>query len=253
MAISWTTKKQFAYFVVFLLAVAGIFYFFWFKVTAPTCFDNKQNQGEDEIDCGGPCKRQCLGEIKDIIVLWSKVVALGGGKYEAVALVKNPNLFLALPSLKYQFKFYDENNLLVAARDGETFVNPGEDFVIFDTGIDSGKRVPKRAFVEFEENLRWERLEKEKNQIVVSKKEFVNTPFPRLSVVLENMAVSAVRDIYAIAVLYDGDENVKAVSSTLVDFISGGGSENMIFTWPESFVQEPYSSEVFFRTNLTRQ
>jgi hypothetical protein len=218
---------------------------------APTCFDNKQNQGEEGIDCGGPCKKQCLGEIKEPLVLWTKFFKIGQEKYDAIALIENPNLFLGLPSVKYQFKLYDKDNALIVSKDGETFINPGETFPIFETNIAAGQRVPQRAFIELEKNLKWERIEKEKPQLVVSKKQFSNLPpFPRLDAVIDNKSISSLDNIFSVAILYDKEKNAMAVSATKIDNLQGGASGNISFTWPQPFSEEPSLIEIFLRTSL---
>lgn len=251
MAIPWTAKRQLLYLGIFLIIVFIIAFFIWANATKPTCFDNKQNQKEEGIDCGGPCEKKCLGEIRNLIVLWSKFFDISENKYDAVALVKNPNAFLALPSLKYQFKFYDKNNILIAIKEGETFITPAETFPIFETNIDTSSRIPSRVFIEFEENLKWERREKEKLSLVVSQKEFFNEPpFPRLVINLENKSIAPVEDIFLAAVLYDEDKNAQGASVTKVDSISSQSSQKVVFTWPELFSEKPASIEVFFRVGL---
>jgi len=248
MLIPWTVKRQLTFLLIIVSAVAAVVFLLWFVSNKPTCFDKKQNQGEEGIDCGGPCEA-CLGTVKNLVVSWSKPFKLKGDVYDVAALVENPNLFLALPSLKYQFKLYDENNILVAVRDGETFFNPGEKFVIFETGIETGERTPKRAFIELEENPRWKRIEKEIAQLVVSGKEFVNIPFPRLTAKISNKSVFPAGKISAVAVLYDGEGNAKAVSSASVGVVDGMSSRLVSFTWPEPFAEAPVSSKVFLRTS----
>ena len=251
MAISWTTKRQLTYFFIFVIIVLGVGFFIWRSATKPTCFDSKQNQGEEGIDCGGPCPKECLGDVKELIVLWSKFFETSKGKYDVAALVKNPNLFLSAPSLKYQFKIYDKDNILIAIKEGETLIAPGETFPIFETNVDVGLRIPVRAFIEFEKNPQWERNEKEKPPLVVSKKQFFNSaPFPRLSVTLENKSISAVNNIDLAAVLYDKEKNAQGASLTKVDVISGESSQEVVFTWPQPFSEEPVSIEIFFRAGL---
>ncbi len=252
MPIPWTVKKQLTYLSVLALLVAAALVWGWFSATKPTCFDEKQNQGEENIDCGGPCE-PCLGEIKNLIVVWSKEFKLQDGKYDAAALVKNPNLFLGVPSLKYKFKIYGENNILIAVREGETFINPRERYVIFESGIDTGERVPKSAFLELEENPEWKRIEREIPQIVVSGKDFFNEPYPRLEVEISNKSVFPVSGISAVAVLYDEEGSAKAVSSTRIGLIEGDSSRRVVFTWPRSFSGDYSSSDVFLRVNLTRE
>ncbi|MCX6731867.1 MAG: hypothetical protein NTX55_02685 [Candidatus Parcubacteria bacterium] len=148
MAISWTARKQITYFLIFAVIVLGAIYFVWKGATKPTCFDNKQNQGEEGIDCGGPCPKKCLGEVQNLIVLWTRFFETSPGKYDMAALVKNPNLFLSISSLKYTFEIRDKDNLPIINKDGETFITPGETFPIFETNVDVGSRTPGQAFIE---------------------------------------------------------------------------------------------------------
>lgn len=251
MAISWTVKKQLTFFALFLLAISLVIVIVLTKLATPTCFDNKQNQGEEGVDCGGPCKNQCLGEVKEILVLWTKFFEISQGKYDTIALIENPNLFLGLSFVKYWFKLYDKDNVLIAIRDGETFINPGETFPIFETNIDTGQRVLSRAFIEIEKNLNWERTGKEKPQLVVSKKQFSSQPpFPRLNAAINNKSIFSVDNIFAVAILYDKDKNAMAVSATKIDNLQGGASRDISFTWSQPFSEEPSSIEIFLRTSL---
>lgn len=251
MAIPWTIKRQLTFFAVFLFVVIIIVAIIFIKATAPTCDDGKQNQNEQGIDCGGTCQ-PCLGEIKNLIVVWSKVFKLKNGKFDTAAFIDNPNLSAGIPSLKYKFKLYDEKNILVAIKEGEVFINPNESRLIFETNIDTGQRVPAKAFLELSNNIEWERIEKEKAALVISKKEFSNDSVPKLSAIIDNKSSFIIKDIFSSAVLYDRDRNAVAVSSSRIDYIDGNSSKEMIFTWPEPFAEEPAGSDIFVSTNLTQ-
>ncbi len=252
MAIPWTVKKQLTFLSAFILIiVAGLFLIF-ISLNKPSCSDGKQNQAEEGIDCGGPCQA-CLGRVRDIIVVWSKVFKLDNGKYEAAVLVKNPNLSLALPLVNYKIKLYDRKNILVAVREGETFINPGGEYVFFETNIDVGKRFPVKAFVEFNKNLKWEKIETKIPQIVVSSKSFTPLPFPRLSAEISNTSIFPVEGVFAVAVLYDKDGSVMAVSSTKIKSIEGNSAYPVVFTWPTPFEKKAVSSHIFLRVNLTHE
>jgi len=252
MAIPWTVKKQLTFFSAFVLIIVAGLLLVFILLNKPTCFDGKQNQSEEAIDCGGPCQA-CLGQVRDIIVVWSKVFKLDNGQYEAAALVKNPNLSLALQSIKYRIKLYDKKNILVAVREGETFINPGGEYVLFETNIDVGKRSPIKAFVEFSKKIKWEKIEGKIPQIVVSRKTFTPLPFPRLSAEISNTSIFSIDGVFAAAVLYDKDGNVMAVSSTKIKSIAGNASYPVVFTWPTPFGEKPVSSHIFLRVNLTHE
>ena len=156
MSISWAAKKQLTYLLFALIAVIASIFAVWLNITAPSCTDGKKNQDEKGVDCGGVCAKECLGEIKDLAVLWSKPLQVVGNDYDAVALVENRNLFLSAKSAKYEFKFYDHRNILIASREGEIFINPGQKFAIFENSIDAGSRKPAKVFLEFQKNINWE-------------------------------------------------------------------------------------------------
>lgn len=251
MKISWAVKKQITYLAVFAVVVLIVLTLIIISITKPTCSDNRQNQDEEGIDCGGSCAEQCLGEIKSLITLWVKPLEIGDKSYDVAALIENPNLNLGVASLGYKLKIYDENNILVALQEGETFVNPGERFVLFEPNVDTGHRVPKRAFIEFAKNIEWERVEKEKDNFSISKKEFSNDGFPRLDVIVKNTEPLPTYNIQVATVLYDSNRNVKAVSTSHIDSIAGDGSRDVVFTWPQTTFQAPDLIDVFLRKDLT--
>jgi len=249
---SWASQRQLLYLLIAILILVAVAVggFFYFKPQA-TCFDDKKNQDELGVDCGGVCG-SCLGETKEIITLWSNVFPLGNGVYEIASLVRNPNFFAGLPQVKYTFKLYDDNNILIAVREGKTFFNPNEDYLIFETGISVGERTPRRVFIEFD-NLNWKRIERERLQIAVSEKSFDNSIFPILKARITNKTLSIASDIEAAAILFDDEDNAIGVSVTRVGALSSESSQLLSFTWPHQFTVEPASSKILIRSNLTNE
>ena len=245
MAISWAAKKQLTYLLIFLIVIVGIIFAVWLKITVPSCTDGKQNQDEKGIDCGGVCSKECLGEIKDLAILWSKPLKVAGNNYDAVALVENRNLFLSAKSARYQFKFYDDRNILIASREGEIFVNPGQKFAIFENNIDVGARKPAKVFLEFQKNINWEIYKGENLGLVVTKKEYQDSPRPSISATLENKTLADIKGFYAVAIIYADDGNAIAASATKIGEIKGGASADIFFTWPEIF-GEGYSRDEIY-------
>jgi len=237
MAISWAAKKQLTYFSVFLIIIIGAAVGFYLNITAPSCTDGKRNQDEKGVDCGGVCAKECLGEIKDLAVLWSKPLQVVGNDYDAVALVENRNLFLSAKSAKYQFKFYDDRNILIASREGEIFINPGQKFAIFENSIDVGSRKPAKVFLEFQKNINWEIYKGENLGLIVTKKEYQDDPRPSISATLENKTLASAKGVYAVAIIYADDGNAMAASAT--------ASADIFFTWPENF-EDGYSRDEIY-------
>jgi len=246
-------RRQLLYFGIFAAAVfiiiGGSVWYFW---PDPTCSDGKKNGGEEGIDCGGSCATPCLEKIKDIGVEWKRFFKIREGFYDVAALINNQNFFAGLESIKYQFKLYDANNILIANRDGETFVNAGERQVIFESNIQTGFRIPRYVYVEFENKKNWKYVSKEKTFLSVVKKDFVNFPFPRVSAEIRNESVSETKNVLVTAIIYDSEGNIQGVSFTKIDVISPESSKSSFFTWPVPFEKEPAAIEIFATTDLTK-
>lgn len=246
----WRIKKKLSVFLIVAgVAAIPIFLYIYKSLPNPNCSDNKQNQSEEDVDCGGPCE-QCVVAPKDIITLWTRVFELKSGVYEVASLIQNSNLFYGLQSVKYSFKLYDNQNVLVAVKEGETFIGPQDKFVIFATDIKTGTKKPQKADVEIIYVSKWRYIGQKMLPLVVSQKKFSNNPFASLEAKLVNSSLGAVQNIEAAAVLYDKDGNVSAASLSKIDLIEGQSSRNVVFTWPRSFTTEPVSSEIFTRTKV---
>lgn len=248
---SWRARRQFFYFSIFALVIfaiiGGIVWYFW---PAPSCSDKKQNQGEQGIDCGGPCT-PCLGEIKDISQKWVRFFKSREGFYDTAVLIENSNLFAGISNFKYTFKLYDSNNVLITGKDGFTFINPGESQIIFESDIFTGSRTPHDVYLEFDAEKNWKYIKKEQPFLSVVKKDFVNTPFPRLSTEVRNERFDDVKNVLVSAVLYDAEGNAQGVSATKIDVIPAESTQTAFLTWPVPFEKEPEAIEVFVTTNLT--
>lgn len=247
----WRARRQILYFSLFALVIIAIITgIVWYVWPEATCFDNRKNNEEEGIDCGGLCT-PCLGEIKDLSVSWVSFLKSRESFYDVAALIENSNLFGAISSLGYTFKLYDANNILIAVRQGKTFINPNEKRIIFESDLSTGPRIPSWANIEFDQQKNWKYIEKEKSFLSIVRKDFVNLPFPRLTAEIKNDSLFDVKDVFVAGVLYDGSGNAIGVSSTKIDSIKPESSQFANFTWPRPFDRGPATIEVFATTNLT--
>src|SRR5258708_7203484 len=122
--------KQLIYLLFFALCwtalIAGIY--FLFLKPAPSCYDGKQNQGEEGVDCGGPCATVCIpSSIKSISVV-DRVVWLktADNRYVIFAAVKNENATFAARSFGYTFKAYDAGGNLIQTASGDSYIYAGD-------------------------------------------------------------------------------------------------------------------------------
>jgi len=248
MALSWALKKQIkilAVLAVIIFAIVGwVIYSFQ---PAPTCSDQKLNQHEERIDCGGECEA-CVLDPKDLVVSWTRPFEVTPGNYDIAALVENPNLYYGSREIKYTFFLYSDN-VLVGSIEGKTFLNPREKFMIFESGIATKERTANRATIEIKE-IKWKKFDKERANILVSSKGFENAPNGRAEVVLKNQTLFPIKNIYVTVALNDSFGNTVGVSSTRIDEISAEDSREVFFTW-RTPVEFASSTEAYLRTNLT--
>jgi hypothetical protein len=123
----WRLKKQINYAII----ISAIFLFFFYILfliirgpVAPSCFDKKQNQGEEGIDCGGPCY-PCEAKNAKPLKIYPVEYALYSNTIDIIGSLENPNTNLAIKDIQYYFEIYDTKNFLKAKTDLKTIsLNP---------------------------------------------------------------------------------------------------------------------------------
>lgn len=254
MAISWVAKKKFIYLSIpVLIILIPVVFLVWQNWPRPSCVDNKQNQQEEGVDCGGPCT-PCVAKPVEMVTHWVKPFKISEGRYDVAALMENTNANYAIKNLEYQFKVYDSSNILIGQKKGSTFVNPQEKFLIFEANIDTGLKVPARAFLDIEEgyNSKWEYVKKDKPSISIVSKKFINEPFARFEVLVKNNLPTDIDGLTAGGVLLDKNNNAFAASITSIGTLKGDSAQLITFTWPKPFLELPALDEIYLRANLTK-
>lgn len=251
--LTWSAKRRLLY----LAIVAATLGLIGLAIVAtsqpvPTCSDGKQNQDEVGVDCGGVCAQVCPKEIEPIKTLWTRIFAVAPGKYDVAAYVENPNQNHAAVSLKYIVKVWDKENLLINTRRGEAYLNPGEQFILFEPRVDVGERVPDRALFELVEAPVWQKVDKDKPQLSLRRKGYTTDPTPRFTAEVINQSLSSIEDIQVVAVLSGSDENAIAISSTVIDRLDKDAAQEIVFTWPEPLVGTPVFFDLYPHFDLRK-
>ncbi len=204
----------------------------------PTCFDDRRNQGEEGVDCGGPCIPCALKEAKPIEVFWVQFVKTREHTYDVAAEVKNPNAKLAAVSFDYEFKLNDTAGVLVAARSGTSFLYPGELSHLAEIGLSSGREI-RRASLTIG-NVAWRITEAAKPDVIAGGKEHVvraedGAPISVVKAFLTNRTLVDLTGVGATVVLSDRDGNLVGVSSTVLPLLRPGAATPVEFRWPIAF------------------
>lgn len=246
----WSRNRQFAYLgglLLVVLVLAG--YFFYVYEPVVNCFDQRQNGNETGIDCGGDCPQLCLTEVRPLQVVWARVLPVAPGLYAAAARVNNLNQTAGVARLRYTFRLVDERNILVTFRSGETFVNPGENLVIFEGGINTGSGRPSRAFLEFE-TPRWEKSTSTPALLVVEDKHFINDAPARLEAVVINRSIIDLPRVEVVALLSDEAGNVLSAGATYLERLGRDSAKTAFFAWPEPLPKAPSFIDVYPRVSV---
>lgn len=185
-------------------------------------------------------------ETRDLDVLWSRFFQFRDGFADIASFVNNPNNF-EVQKIVYSFKIYDKNNILIAIKEGETFADPLERFVIFEPNVPTNERVPARIIFDIKEVVFSEKREDSNPKVdVLGTEEFFEDIFSRISVKIKNREGKSLENLRATIVVFGADKNALAVSQTVISFLAIDEERFINFTWPKAF-GGAFSTELFFR------
>ncbi len=245
---SWAQRRKATYTLSFISIVIIILIIIFFSVfyKKPTCFDGIQNEGEQGIDCGGPCTKLCRANYVNPTVLWIRwAKVLSSGAYNILAYAENPNIGVGASNVPYEFKIYDKNSILLYDGKGFASIPANNDFVAFVSGINIHDKIPTRIDFEFTGAFNWKKIPNVEKDIVVSSKNLINEDTaPKLFATLQNGTLNQVDNIESVAILYDQNANAIAFSKTVTDSIAPGASADIVFTWPEPFGSQVYKIDI---------
>ncbi len=245
----WATERKLTYFsivIVFLLIVIALpGYYFLYK--PPTCSDGKQNQGEQGVDCSGPCKILCPALALDPVIHWQRVFPSSAGFYDAIAYIENPNLGSYARNVSYEFDVYDQNSVLIAARKGTVDIWANKKFPIFEAGISTGERKAAAVTFQFTNKPVWV-INNLTFPLVTISNPILNKEdtMPRLNATLTNANTdfSPIQSLPLVAILYDTDGNAIGASRTVVDYLEKNKPQNIFFIWPVPFSTQVAQKEI---------
>lgn len=237
---SWGSQKKIIYISILALialVIIGVPVYFRYFNNAPSCFDDKFNQDERDIDCGGVCAKLCPFESRDPILSLERLYYGSPGTYSALALLENTNQGVFAREVSYVFRIYDKNNILLFEIPGTTFVPPARVFPIFISPILTGNREAVKAVFQITNHpIDWERGsfdEPDLDVVNVSKSE--DDKQTTIEARILNNEVYPVRNTQVVAIVYDNNNNAVRASATKVDYISPKDDYPVTFTWNENF------------------
>lgn len=256
MELSWAGRKQMGY----ALAIVGVVVLIAFFMLLPrwqrepTCFDGKQNGSEVGVDCGGSCPLYCAGQALPLVTSWSRALEVVPGRYNLVALVENQNTQAAVYKIDYEFRVYDEDNLFITARTGETFINPNTKFAIFEPAVNTGNRNAFRTTFSFTSTPQWIRVSDEQFRKYSLSSTLgqveVEPGQSTISATVSNSSFFDLENVEVHAVVYDQDDNAIASSRTIIDRLSKRSTKDIVFTWPYALPSDRGRVDILPQVNI---
>jgi hypothetical protein len=251
---SWAARRQAQYLGGILVVVALVILVLVYPLLTkpPTCSDGKQNGTELGVDCGGLCAVQCMSQVSDPVVLWSRAFPVTGSVYNLTALIENQNKASAAMSAAYEFRVYDTNNKLIGRRDGTTFIPANQDFAIFEPRFDVGTSQIRSVSFEFTSPIVWVKKAPTIQTLPVHVNNTVfhdDTGSPSLTAAINNDSTYDLPGFDIVAILYDSSRNVINVSKTHKDSLASNSSALLLFTWPQALTSTPTTEDILPQIN----
>lgn len=228
---------------VFITLVALFFTGFYYAfIKGPeTCFDNKQNQDEQGIDCGGVCAAVCVEKIEaqDISIIEKAFVPAGQGRYDALVRVYNPNDIAGASAFSYTIELKDASGRVLVSRTGKSYILPQEKKYLMEMNMETGG-VPASMEATFSDAT-WERFSgyQERPNINIYSKYYglvsdgIN--YGKASGLVANESQYDFRSIVVRVILRDKAGKVLAFNSTELRTMRSKDEREFQLIWPTAF------------------
>lgn len=221
--------------VVFLL-VAGIAIAIFYKV--PTCTDQKQNQDEEGIDCGGSCARICTVQVAQPIVLFARPLSVQG-RTDVIAYIQNPNKYAEAKSAPYTVELYGADAVLMTRIKGTVDIPAGKTVPLFIRSATKGGVVDRAFLTLSTSDIIWNKTAGVYPVVEVKDAVLSEGSAPRITARIVNTSFDPFVEVRVVSVVFDAEGlaggNVLAASETVVPVISAQSSAPITFTWNQAF------------------
>jgi len=244
---SWAARRQFIIVSIIGAVVVGIIAVTLIATLyhAPSCMDNKQNQGEEGIDCGGPCSHLCTPSVAAPSVRFVRQLTPVQGRTDVIAYIDNVNASAAMKGAKFTITLYGPDNIVVAKKDGTVDLPPKSTVPVFVPDFYSGFQTVARAFITFDDSsFTWYRYSDMRPVLSTSNVALSGDAAPRLTADISNPTALSLFRIPVVATVFDANNNAIAASATVLEEIPPMGSAPAVFTWNAPFPAAPAREEV---------
>jgi len=239
------------FYLLLLAVLGGVIYF----MTRPemTCSDGIKNQGEEKIDCGGPCA-PCQKKIqfKDLQIKSIERANNGEGGEDILIQMYNPNEEYGAKVFKY--KIYDEDkNSNTANHEGKDFILPKETkYIVINL---QKKAIGKIKIIIDKKSIDWKKIInfKDSNLVVYNKKYNLGTSdnvYSNLTGLLINKSTTDYRSIKIKGILRDFEGKLVAASYQVISTVPSGSKREFRIIFPKEISSNVATQEIEVETNV---
>ncbi len=237
------TRKSLFISIISLIILSIIFYkLHAYIFPKPSCFDNKLNGDESDIDCGGSCQKVCNEKILPIISKTARAIKTEKGLYDLIGFLQNNNRDKNISNNKINYKFtiFDLSGKPIKEYIGKTDLLVGQTFPIIVQNVpldleSSGNDISKVILTTSFDNNEWLKVDSIFGESFFSSSnedyERLNNNITQLSLDITNPTKARFRDIPIRITLENEEGNIVAVNETILRDIAGRSSQKVSFTW----------------------
>lgn len=234
---------------------AAAFVFWYFTAPSATCFDQKLNQGEKEIDCGGPCS-PCkeIVQARDISI--DEIASAPGGNntYDVVAKISNPNDSMGAKTFNYSFSIKDVSGTVIATSEGTSFILPSDTRYIAQLGLKTADGAAPASIDVTISDAQWDNLANVgKPQIGVYNKKFgaaADGNGSEVEGVIRNESSYDLKKIDVTIVLRDEKGKIVGINTTQRDSVRSKEQQDFHVSWPYPLGADVQKIDVDPQTNV---
>lgn len=224
------------YITLFLMFIGGIV---MILKPDPTCFDEKKNQNEEQVDCGGVCGA-CPEEVvgKDLVIKDAQVLFGGENRYDVVAEIHNPNALFGGEKVYYTIEVLDAGKNILAKRTGMTFILPNENKYIVEIGMEA-TQTASNVNVTIDK-VDWVKFTNfDSPQIIVRNQRFGlvenTTDYAEAFGLVSNESAYDFHDVVINVILLDERGVPIAANKTVQKTLDADSKREFRLTWPHKF------------------
>lgn len=255
MRLDYRLQKQIIIASVFLGIILVLIYFLFIRpATSPNvlCFNNKKDNKEEGVDCGGICKKPCL-VIKPLKIVSKKLFKIENFDYDFLVIIQNPNFDLGGDEINYELELFNKEDQIIDVKKGSFFIMPGQTRYEIISPIKTNQEIYRAEFKIG--NPKWEKLKEFISQPIFSLKYQEYLPpsgedSPRLKGVLTNNSSFSFNKTDVYVVLYDNNNVPIAVNKTNIHTFLSQTDRFFEVRWLRPFIGEVNRIDVQAYTNV---